>query len=197
MNKQNEMIRKSLHQMKEYLNLYKYKMVLKTIDYNSFLSTQVSIKVLYETKELRDDMPKIYLYYCFNSFNKSTIEKIIEGATLNTKDILLIITTDYSSTINDLLRSKYSQFYINLYKIQQLQYNILEHSFVPQHIKLNDTEKMELYKKYNILNDKQLPQISRFDPVACAIFLRPGEVCKIIRHDKISLQNDFYRICVG
>jgi len=51
--------------------------------------------------------------------------------------------------------------------------------------------------KYNIENDKQLPQISRFDPVAKAILLRPGEVCKIIRYDKISLQNDYYRICVG
>ena len=62
---------------------------------------------------------------------------------------------------------------------------------------LNEMEKNELYLKYNIENDKQLPQISRFDPVSKAILLRPGEVCKIIRHDKISLQNDYYRICVG
>ena len=81
--------------------------------------------------------------------------------------------------------------------LHDLQYNILEHSFVPQHIKLTEIEKNDLYLKYNIENDKQMPQISRFDPIAKAILLRPGEVCKIIRHDKISLQNDYYRICVG
>jgi len=42
-----------------------------------------------------------------------------------------------------------------------------------------------------------MPQISRFDPVACAIFLRPGDVCKIIRYDKISFENEFYRVCIG
>jgi len=75
--------------------------------------------------------------------------------------------------------------------------NILQHSWVPQHIKLKESEKEELFKKFNISTNSQLPQISRFDPVARAILLRPGEVCKIIRHDKISLINEFYRICVG
>jgi len=95
------------------------------------------------------------------------------------------------------LRTRWSHLYINVFKINELQYNLLEHSFVPKHVKLSFLEKKELYLKYNIENDKQLPQISRFDPVAKAILLRPGEVCKIIRYDKISLQNDYYRICVG
>ena len=35
-----------------------------------------------------------------------------------------------------------------------------------------------------------------FDPVAKAILMKPGEVCKITRNDKISLENVMYRICV-
>ncbi len=109
----------------------------------------------------------------------------------------MIITKDYASTINKYLRTRWYHLYINIFKINQLKYNILEHSFVPKHIKLSLLEKEEIYLKYSIENDKQLPQISIFDPVAKVILLRPGEVCKIIRYDKISLKNEYYRICVG
>ncbi len=50
--------------------------------------------------------------------------------------------------------------------------------------------------KYNIMNDTQLPEISRFDPVAKAICIRPGEVCEIIRPSKTSIKSTYYRICV-
>ena len=197
MNKPDEMIQKSYEQIKKYLDLNNYKISHK-IDINKIKKEQTQIKVVYKTEELIKSYPKIYLYYCYDAnVSKTNLDIIIHKNELSENDILLIITRDYASTINELLRTKYSNYYINIYKIQELQYNILEHSYVPQHIKLNEIEKNELYLKYNIENDKQMPQISRFDPVAKAILLRPGEVCKIIRHDKISLQNDFYRICVG
>ena len=59
-----------------------------------------------------------------------------------------------------------------------------------------DKEKAELYEKINIHSDSQLPEISRFDPVAKIIFLRPDNVCKITRYDKISYINEYFRICV-
>ena len=200
MNKPDEMIKKSYEQIKKYLDLNNYKIPSELKNIEDILSKQTLIKVLYKTEELINSYPKIYLYYCYNAnVSKTILDTIIHkpGKNVTENDILLIITKDYASTMNDLLRTKYSNYYINIYKIQELQYNILEHSYVPQHIKLNEIEKKELYLKYNIENDKQMPQISRFDPVAKAILLRPGEVCKIIRHDKISLQNDYYRICVG
>ena len=199
MNKPDEMIEKSYAQIKKYLDLNNYKIPTK-VNINEIHKKTTQIKVVYKTEELISSYPKIYLYYCYDAnVSKTNLDTIIHknGQNVTENDILLIITKDYASTINELLRTKYSNYYINIYKIQELQYNILEHSYVPQHIKLNEIEKKELYLKYNIENDKQMPQISRFDPVAKAILLRPGEVCKIIRHDKISLQNDYYRICVG
>ena len=62
---------------------------------------------------------------------------------------------------------------------------------------MNAIQKDELFKQYNLSNDSQLPEISRFDPVSKVIFLRPGEVCEIIRYDKISLTNKYYRVCVS
>jgi len=201
MNKPDEMIERSFQQIKHYLEQNNYKInTTKGFNLvNEVKQKQVQIDVVYNIEELRGKNPKIYLYYCYDNVTKNILDSIIHkaGRSITEEDILLIITKDYASTINYLLRTKYANHYINIYKIQELQYNILEHSYVQKHIKLNEMEKKELYEKYNIENDKQMPQISRFDPVAKAILLRPGEVCKIIRHDKISLQNDYYRICVG
>ena len=93
------------------------------------------------------------------------------------------------------LWKKYNE-YVALMDINSLQFNLLEHSFVPKHEKLSSIEKDELYKHFNIEHDKQMPEISMFDPVAKVILLKPGQVTKIIRHDKISLENVFYRVCV-
>ena len=51
-------------------------------------------------------------------------------------------------------------------------------------------------KKYNITDKVQFPDISRFDPVARAIGLRPGQLCHIIRPSKTSIKANYYRICI-
>ena len=45
------------------------------------------------------------------------------------------------------------------------------------------------------MNDKQFPEISRFDPVAIAIGLRPSQVVEIIRSSPTALKTKFYRLC--
>ena len=50
-------------------------------------------------------------------------------------------------------------------------------------------------KRYNITDKVQFPNISRFDPVARAIGLRPGQVCGITRPSKTSIESNYYRIC--
>lgn len=53
----------------------------------------------------------------------------------------------------------------------------------------------ELKKRFNLKNTGELPTISRYDPVAQAIGMRPGEVCKITRQSKTSITTNYYRIC--
>ena len=57
-------------------------------------------------------------------------------------------------------------------------------------------EKEALYKSKNISSDLQMPEISVFDPVAKALLMKPGELCKIERNDKIAFESLFYRVCV-
>ena len=46
------------------------------------------------------------------------------------------------------------------------------------------------------MNDNQFPIISRFDPVAQSIGIRPGQVCEIIRPSKTAIIAPYYRVCV-
>ncbi len=145
------------------------------------------------------------MYYIKNNIKQNILESMVtdyyeEKQEENKENCNLIIVS--FNAMNDSLHKsiksmwKKYQEYVVLLDIQSLQFNILEHSFVPKHIKLTNEEKNELYEKFNIKNNSQLPEISMFDPVAKIILLKPGEVCKIIRYDKISIVNEFYRVCV-
>ena len=62
---------------------------------------------------------------------------------------------------------------------------------------MDEDEKEDFLKKYNISDEKtQMPTISRFDPVAIAIGLRPGQVCEITRPSQTSITSLYYRLCV-
>jgi DNA-directed RNA polymerase subunit H (RpoH/RPB5) len=61
---------------------------------------------------------------------------------------------------------------------------------------LDPSEVEDFKKKYNVTTVKDMPEISRFDPQAQAICLRPGQVCKFIRNSPTSLETPYYRICV-
>ena len=79
--------------------------------------------------------------------------------------------------------------------LKQLQFNILEHTLVPPHKILNDDEVKIVKDTYNITQDSQFPEISRFDPVAQAIGMRPGQVCEITRGSKTAIITKYYRLC--
>ena len=58
-----------------------------------------------------------------------------------------------------------------------------------------NTEADKIKSQYNITKDSELPDISRFSPVAQIIGLRPGDLCEIKRPSKTGITTLFYRIC--
>jgi DNA-directed RNA polymerase subunit H (RpoH/RPB5) len=140
-----------------------------------------------------------------NSVKKLNISNIIDEmfmieGILTEKDTLVLITNEYSTeSIHKALKNiwELKRLYVVLFDLKQLQINVLKHKLVPKHIKLSSLEKVNLYTELKVEQDSQLPEISRFDPVAKTLFLRPGEVCKIIRFSKISFTDPYYRVCVS
>jgi DNA-directed RNA polymerase subunit H (RpoH/RPB5) len=104
--------------------------------------------------------------------------------------------------MNDKLKDKLNHIweqdgiFIIVQSLQSLQFNILEHVLVPPHRILTNDEILEVKKKYYIKNDTEFPEISRFDPVAQFIGMRPGQICEIIRPSKTAIKSLYYRICV-
>ena len=148
---------------------------------------------------------KIYiLFYLAKAIRPANIQEMIDDLfnleeTLTKEDTLLIITKD---EMNDTLMAtlkhvwETDKIFIVVQNIKRLQFNIHEHTLVPPHRVISDDERDLIKTKYNITEDTQFPDISRFDPVAQAICLRPGQICEITRPSKTAIQSIYYRLCI-
>ena len=148
---------------------------------------------------------KTYIKYNIQgSLNSSSLNVIIEDLytlsdTLTKDDCLFIV---YDGEPNDSLINYLNHIYANdeifvvIYNIKRLQFNILEHDLVPKVSIMTDNEVETLKTKYSIDHMKKMPEISRYDPQAQAICLRPGQVCKFTRNSPTSMETLYYRVCV-
>ena len=155
--------------------------------------------------ENKDDKTKIYIrYYLAKSLRPANLQEMIDDLfnveeVLTKNDTLMIIVKDeINETLVNTLKHIWEQdkIFIIIQNLKRLQFNILNHTLVPPHRILSDMEVLEVKARYNIMHDGQFPDISRFDPVAQAIGIRPGQVCEIIRQSKTAISAPYYRICV-
>jgi DNA-directed RNA polymerase subunit H (RpoH/RPB5) len=159
-------------------------------------------------KEKEDDhnyKSKIYIrYYLAKSLRPANLQEMIDDLfnveeVLTKNDVLLIVVKDeVNETLVNALKHIWEQdkIFIIIQNLKRLQFNILKHILVPPHRVLNDKEVLEVKRRYNVMSDGQFPDISRFDPVAQAIGIRPGQVCEIIRQSKTAISAPYYRICL-
>lgn len=146
---------------------------------------------------------KIYVrYYLGKVLKHQNIQEMIDDLfeeELTKDDILFIISKDdINETLTTLLKHIWERdgIFIVIQSLKRLQFNILNHVLVPPHRIMTNEEIAEIKNKYNIMDNSLFPEISRFDPVAQSIFIRPGEICEIIRPSKTAIETKYYRICV-
>lgn len=157
-----------------------------------------------------EDGTKVYVKYYFTlkqttrQIRPQVLDDIIEDLytieeVLTKKDTLIVIIDDEP---NDAILAKVRYLYdhdgifVIVHNIQRLQTNILNHELVP-HMKILTGEQLEQFKtKFSVKELSQLPEISRFDPQALVVGLRPGDVCEIERKSVTAMQYNYYRVCV-
>lgn len=154
----------------------------------------------------REDGQKIYVKYLLNikQLRKDNLDQLIEDlydieTVLEKKDTLIIITNEEpNDTITQRIKYVYdhSGIFIVLHYIKRLQFNILKHTLVPFAQILKEEELESLKTQYNLKTLMDLPEISRFDPQALALCLRPKQVIKIDRKSDTALEYNYYRVCV-
>jgi DNA-directed RNA polymerase subunit H (RpoH/RPB5) len=179
-------------------------------DYSGFSINEIDAMAVNQQLDMllqhKKTPKKIYVKYFLaaKQIRPQNLDEILEDLmsienVLTKEDTLIIITEDEpNDTIITKLKYLYDHdgIFVVIHNIHRLQFNILKHKLVPETTILDKESVEELMVKYNIKDLKQLPEISRFDPVALAICMRPGEVCKIQRTSSTALYYDFYRICV-
>lgn len=154
----------------------------------------------------KSDGQKTYIKYYLTAkqIRPQNLDNIIEDlyfveSTLSKNDTLMIITEDEP---NDTIQAKmeylfnHDGIFIIIHNIQRLQFNILEHSLVPDMTIMSEKQTADVMTKFNIKSLKQFPEISRFDPQALALSMRPGQVAKIIRKSITALETEYYRVCI-
>ena len=165
--------------------------LIQTKQMDMLLKKTAGDKSVYVKYHLAKSLRPVNLYeYIEDLF---TLEEIL----VKSDDLIIIINDEPNDTIEKTLRHIWEQdgIFVNVISMKRLQYNILEHALVPPHTVLTKEEALEVRRKYNIMTDKQMPDLSRFSPVAQLIGIRPGDICKIVRPSKTAIQTNFYRIC--
>jgi DNA-directed RNA polymerase subunit H (RpoH/RPB5) len=171
-----------------------------------FVNSQLDMLISHNTED-----KKVYIkYYLFSKtvskqIRPQILDTIIEDlyeieSVLTPKDTLVIIIDEEP---NDTIITKLVYLYertgifVVIHNIKRLQFNLLNHVLCPSVAILDEKEMEELNISLNLKsNFKLLPEISRFDPMALVIMLRPGQITKLMRTSSTALYTPYYRICV-
>lgn len=176
-------------------------------DYNNFTFNELAVQ--YESNQLDlllsdKTNKKIYVkYYISKNLKSQNIYDLVndlhnlEEILTKRDDLIIIINDEPNDTIKQTVKDIYiaNEIYISVINIKRLQFNILKHVMVPNHTVLDSEKAIQVKKKYNILNDNQIPDISYFSPVSLVLGIRPGDLVKIDRKSKTAINSEFYRIC--
>ena len=166
-----------------------------------FINKQQDMLVDHKT-----DGTKLYMnFHVEKGLRAQNVHDLIEDLynleeVLTKKDCLMIIAKDPANdTMKKLLQQLLaaSDIYVNVISLSELQFCVLDHALVPPHTKLSAVEKQTVLDTYNIVSTASLPTISRFDPVAKMICMRPDDVCEIVRPSPTAVSSKYYRLCVN
>tara|TARA_B110000483_G_C18165564_1_gene531136 strand:+ start:678 stop:1298 length:621 start_codon:yes stop_codon:yes gene_type:complete len=203
----NNLILKISNARKNILDILYY---YQSYDISSYKNFSISeIDAMYTNDQLdmlikhSSENKKTYVKFCVHkTLRANMIDSIIsniydETLTKNDNLILIVLDEPNESTcthLNHIWKNK--DIFVVIHNIKRLQYNILEHELVP-FMTILDTKTVDILKKdMNLTKISQLPEISRFDPQALAMSLRPGNVCKLTRKSVASMESEYYRVCI-
>jgi DNA-directed RNA polymerase subunit H (RpoH/RPB5) len=149
---------------------------------------------------------KLYVHYSIDGkLSQSKIQTLIDDLfiteeILSINDTLFIISdNDPNATINNFVHHIWEKdkIFVVMQSIKRLKFNVLLHDLQPKFRILSDLEVNDVRKRYNIIDDKNWPEISRFDPVCRATFIRPGQIFEVLRPSRSALVSKYYLMCIS
>jgi DNA-directed RNA polymerase subunit H (RpoH/RPB5) len=156
---------------------------------------------------------KVLVYYHASPLNVSkaakqlkadtldkVLEEVMEGeGTLTRADTLVVMMEEEpNESILKHVRFLYDKkgVFVVLRHLKRLMFNLLDHVLIPPVRVLDDAETEALKAEHHLAALQHLPEIARFDPLALALLLRPGQVIRCVRGSQTALEHEFFRVCV-
>jgi DNA-directed RNA polymerase subunit H (RpoH/RPB5) len=203
-------IYKSRNTILKHMNRIKYNVV----DYEEFSINEIDVMFANSQLDMLlnhvENKTKVYIKYYFwlkqttKQIRPQNLDNIIDDLyhideVLSVNDTLIVIIDEEpNETIINRMKYLYEKdgIFVVIHNIKRLQFDIFEHVMIPK-VELMTIEEIDQLKTtLNLKSLTLLPEISRFDPLALAMNLRPLQVIKIIRSSPTALTSDFYRICI-
>jgi len=112
-----------------------------------------------------------------------------------TNGVIVVSLSPPSANVLKFVKSQ-AKNHLQFFHIRQLQFDITTHRLAMPHRILNEDEKTEVFKKYNIIKaEDQLPWIDSQDPMVKWIGAIPGDIIEIERHSDTVGKSFYYRYC--
>jgi DNA-directed RNA polymerase subunit H (RpoH/RPB5) len=137
---------------------------------------------------------KIYIKifdYKITSVNKNS--PIGEFISKYDTEYKILIVQDINQKSENIIESYDTQ--TEVFKINHLMINIVEHVLVPKHIVLSKEETDNVLQAYRA-KKRDMMIIRTTDPVAKYYNMKPGDIVKIIRPSVMTVENTAYRLVV-
>lgn len=77
----------------------------------------------------------------------------------------------------------------------KMAFDVTQHSLVPKHSKISDTEKEKILQQYGI-TIKELPKILKTDPALHSLNVKTGDVIKVERRSATADISLYYRVVI-
>jgi hypothetical protein len=184
----------------------------KTEDYATFTVNEIDAMLancqLDMLLENESSGRKLYVKYPRAASSRNIQQKVLDELVedlylmeevLTKADTLIIMIEDEpNDSLLAKLRTMWDRdgIFIVVHNMQRLQFNLLDHALVPKMRALDDDDAQAIMEKYNMRDKTQFPEISRFDPHALAVGLRPGQVAEIERPSPTAMTALYYRVCI-
>lgn len=130
--------------------------------------------------QLENDDQKCVLFFedCKISVEKmKNFIQMMENEKIN--HMIIIHKSEVTSGCLKIIRNLRHYLTIELFKFANMQFNLLEHEFVPHHRKCSELEKKAIICKYG----EKLPLMLKNDPVAKFCFYNAGDLIEIKRRN--------------
>lgn len=85
------------------------------------------------------------------------------------------------------------EVHVELFCSDELLYNVSRHVLVPKHTLLDSSQKADVLKKYKV-HERNMPFISKTDPVCKYYGGKPGDLFHIMRPSANTLSSTYYRL---